>query len=234
MGMGGGGGSGSSSNDSSGMPGMNMSNGSNGYVGATYGSMDMPPIPTSPLWIPRISPDAYVAIQFFMMALAIATSITRTYLRIRKFRRVTLDDCLLTLAVCFEIVGVTVSYQATSMAYWTVYVNLGIARPPEGWAGMLLSFSIIDNISNIFGWGAIFTVKISFLMFLRGLVTRVRLIKNWWWIVFTLVVMSTPVTMFLGFYICPNFTPDLQSKSLVSSRRGNSKLILLKRIAPPA
>lgn len=174
----------------------------------SYDNMKMPPIPTSSLWSPRISPEAYVAIQFLAMAIATVTAMARTYLRIKKFRRVTLDDALLSLAVCFLIIGVAVNYLATSMTYWTTYVNLDLVGPPPGWGDMLAGYALIDNVSDVFGWGAICTVKISFLVFLRGLVKRLRFVRVWWWIVFAFTAMSTPVTMFLGFYVCHTFTGD--------------------------
>ena len=216
-----------------GMPSVSTGASSNGMPSNTnsgsmenvnYGGMVMPPIPTSPLWTPRLTPEVYVAIQFLMMGVAILTAGARTYLRIKKFRRVTVDDGLLTLAVCFLVVSVSVTYQATSMAYWSTYVNLHLAEPPMGWPDMIISFSIMDNISTIFGWGAIFIVKISFLMFLRSLTTRVRLVHHWWWFVFIVILMSTPVTMFLGFYICPNFTPSSISTLPSAPVEGNHGL----------
>ena len=166
------------------------------------------------------------AAQFLFLSLAIIAAGARTFTRIYRFKRITPDDCFLILACVFFAASTGVVEYGKTLVYTTTYINLGLVIPPSGYPQAGLRFSIIDNIVTIFVWAALFCVKISFVLFFGQLIQRVRHIKIWWWVVFVIVCSAAPVNMFMGFYICPDFTLELQQKCSRQSIIDNTKVYL--------
>jgi hypothetical protein len=168
------------------------------------------PIPSSLQWSPRISPKVFSGAQFLALSLAICACASRTSLRVYRFKRVTVDDVFLILACLFFAASTGVIEYGKNLMYYSTYMNLGLVEHPvENYKHYGYVFSVVDNIVTVFVWAAIFCVKLSFVLFFRQLISRVRNVQIWWWLVFVAVCCAAPVNMFMGFYICPEFNENL-------------------------
>lgn len=146
----------------------------------------------------------------------------RTSTRFYRFRKITIDDIFLVLAVLFFAASTVVIHISKPLIYHLSYLNLGLLIPIGNFNPIALRYSILDNLATIFVWSSLFSVKISFLLFFKQLIERVRHIQIWWWIVFSLVCAAAPVNMFMGFFICPNFTLELSEACPTASIVSNT------------
>ncbi|MCJ1245147.1 hypothetical protein MMC30_002348 [Trapelia coarctata] len=158
---------------------------------------------------PRVQPQAFTAIIFVFLIIAIAAAAARTILRVRQSRRLELDDVFLILAIVTLCAFVGVIYSVKDLLYFSVYLALGLEDP-----GYPLSASFdfekafayygqMDEAASLLIWTSIFAVKFSFVFFFRKLTRRVRGIEIWWRIVVAALVPCALTCMFLGFSICP-------------------------------
>ncbi len=140
-------------------------------------------------------------------------AVSRTALRLYRFRKLALDDFFLILARLFLSTGYATIQLNRYLLYMQMQVTLVAMVPPNDFNEELLRFQTLNTTSSLLTFGAIFSVKLAFVMFFRDLISRVRYLKTWWWIVLGTLVSTGLFCMFFAFDICANFTLDMQGKS---------------------
>lgn len=148
------------------------------------------------------------AILFVFLIVAIVATAARTYFRVRRFRRLEIDDVFLILAIVTLCAFVGVVYSVKNLMYLSVYLALGLEDPSFpldaifDYEKTFEYYGQMDEAASVLIWTSIFAVKFSFVFFFRKLTRRVRGIEIWWQIVVVVLVPCALTCMFLGFVIC--------------------------------
>ena len=148
-------------------------------------------------------------------------AMVRTVLRLRKHRRLFIDDIFLLLACVFLTVATTILYVASSQFY-VKYTDWLLLRPDVVQKKVLfyqrMSFTYIP-----LSWAAIFAVKFSFICFFRTLVDRLRCMIIYWKIVVVVTAICFCICASEAGIECPHF--DIKSrKSLGGAGWGGGAL----------
>ncbi|KAI9827962.1 MAG: hypothetical protein M1826_006158 [Phylliscum demangeonii] len=159
--------------------------------------------------VERIPEMAFKAVSGIMAGLAIIAAAVRTVHRLHSHRRLFLDDLFLLIACIFLTASTIVLYRATTGLYlsyssWLLFVATDFQGVRKG--GLSYLQRVFAYGSMI--WTAIYAVKLSFLVFFRVLVERIRYMTIYW-----RVVLGTTLVAF-GFCVCeaamecPYFTTE--------------------------
>ena len=92
-----------------------------------------------------------------------------------------------------------------------VNVGAGVEAPPANLTHQLDFDVKLQNLTNIFLYGCIFSVKFSFLFFFRLLLQRTRKLQIWWWCTFIFTVPCAVICMCGEFMSCPAFGDRIMS-----------------------
>jgi len=95
------------------------------------------------------------------------------------------------------------------LSYLVLKVSLGQVLPDASFIPLASDENKYLDSAACLLWASIFSVKVSFLMFFRGLIRRVRKMEIWWWVVMGVVIPSACVCIPLTFIECVDFGPDL-------------------------
>ena len=100
--------------------------------------------------------------------------------------------------------------------YFSTLFALGAVELPPGKLGAMgYLYTVINNSMTLVKYSAIFMVKLSYLVFFRKLIGRVRVLEIWWWVVLVILVPAGLIATFLPFYNCPEITQEsILGKSL--------------------
>ncbi|MCJ1285361.1 hypothetical protein MMC26_004701 [Xylographa opegraphella] len=165
---------------------------------APFPAASAPPSSSVATFNSPISEKAYIICQSVLLALAISNTIWRTYVRLKKFKKLFYDDAFLFVALAAVITS-------TAFGFWnyTVSKNLSTMQAAE-----LSLKSIMYSISgDILLWLAIYCVKFSFMVYFRGLIRMQPAMIKWWWIVLSIIIPCAIGTVFCAFWVCPTGIP---------------------------
>jgi hypothetical protein len=134
-----------------------------------------------------------------------------------RFRTFSLDDGFLVLAVLFMVASTAIFHVSRGFTYTQINVSLGYVPPPADFAWQMKMFAIYDVAGTTLVWAAIYSVKFSFVFFFSNLIDRVRGMKILWWTVIGILCCAAPASMFLGNYICSEYTEKILGTSTTPS-----------------
>ena len=135
--------------------------------------------------------------------IAIVAAISRTLIRVYKFRRIYVDDYFLFLAVAALIGAVGLFYASVSELYMLEGIVTGKVLPPSNPFQRAVDTATYATTALVVGWTAIFAVKFSFLFYFRTLIKRMHNLTVWWWCVFVVCVPVAFTNIFGTFIVCP-------------------------------
>ena len=143
----------------------------------------------------------------------------RTYIRLKKFRRVFLDDALFFIAVVGLVTSVSLLYTAVPHLYESV--ELSVSDEPPSPAVVKAFIKHIPYFQNIldawafFVGAAILSIKFVFMFSFRRLVERMRNMMIWWWCVLAVLVSTIPLWLFQFLIVCSASGSAILGKSIV-------------------
>ena len=131
------------------------------------------------------------------MSFAVINAIARTTIRLRKFKRLYMDDYFLFLAVASLISGTTLSFY--SHCYSAGFSN-SFMTPQEEL--VVLSRLRYSEVQGLLLWSTIYCVKLSFMFYFKGLVNRLPKTTKWWWFVLLVIIPCAIGSISGGFINC--------------------------------
>lgn len=73
------------------------------------------------------------------------------------------------------------------------------------------------NGSMVLTWTAVYSVKLSFMFFFRKLISSVRFLEIYWWVIMGVLIPTWVFSGFFSFWICTDFTITYIGKKLPST-----------------
>lgn len=95
--------------------------------------------------------------------------------------------------------------QLGELLYLQIYASLHLIQLPTN-VGELLRYHRLLQSAAVLEWVAIFSAKISLLLFFRKLVDRTYRLKVFWTVIMVLVSILGCVCIPLGFLVCSDFS----------------------------
>ena len=114
-------------------------------------------------------------------------------------------------AVIFFAGSAGVSQAVRDLLYFQMDVTLGRMLPPPDFADKMLMYTKLNAAEGVLQWSTIFAVKFSYMIFFRPLISRVRVLEIWWWVVLVILVPCAGIAMFMGIYVCAVFNSGVFS-----------------------
>lgn len=136
------------------------------------------------------------------LSIAVIAAISRTVIRVYKFRRLYVDDYFLFLAVAALISSLGLFASLPGLYLLESFVT-GKVLPPFNLLQIAIDIATYATTAAIMGQTAIFAVKFSFLFYIRTLVKRKHNLTIWWWCVFVVCVPAAFTTIFGTLIVCP-------------------------------
>jgi len=159
---------------------------------------------------PRVSPTAFTGVTVSMVVLATTLAIYRTYLQLRSHHRLDSDDYCLVFANAALIAVVSYTCANRDQFYGQVSVSLGISPVPADIIDLFVAYLKLETVMYVLQWCTIYSIKLSYLLFFKKLLVRVRpSIHIWWWIVTVVLGCSAITSIVFPFYICSDFGSDV-------------------------
>ena len=143
----------------------------------------------------------------------------RTYLRLRKFRCLFVDDYFLFFAVLTLSIGSGLLYVGLPYAFVQANVESGLQTPDVNFTQQTVKdrrFAYPATMLLVF---AIFSVKISFLFLFKSLIRRVRHLIVLWWCVLCFLIPSAVVCICGLFIGCSDFGTSAVGKLLIRTAK---------------
>lgn len=154
---------------------------------------------------PKISQDAFEAAIGALLGLALIVAGGRTYARVSKYHRPKVDDVFFYLATAMLIAGTGLLYADAPLIYLQANVQAGLQAPPEDIVAQLIrSLKLQVALAALLG-GAVFSIKFSFLLFMRHLIWQSPHLMVWWWIILGVCIPGAAVFMFTTLMSCSYF-----------------------------
>ena len=115
------------------------------------------------------------------LVLAIICCSLRFLARIRTFKKLLIDDYFVLLALFFVLANAIIWQIYAQHMYYIMIVSAGLEMPDEGFAQLAESYFKSTVAVIILFYSALWSIKISFLLFFKRLGTNVRGQKLIWW-----------------------------------------------------
>ena len=144
-----------------------------------------------------------------LFALAIMFAAARTFVRVKKFRRLHADDYFVFLAVLCLITSTGILYVNVPYIYLQLNVEAHVEAPPADFVQQLLYDERLQNAATVLVLTALFSVKWAFLFFFRCLIGHTNWLITWWWTVLAVLVPGTVFGIFTNIFACPFFGPSI-------------------------
>ncbi|KAL8857920.1 MAG: hypothetical protein Q9178_005539 [Gyalolechia marmorata] len=153
----------------------------------------------------RIAELGFKVASGVFLGIAITLAGGRTYIRIFQSHTLSIDDGLFFLAVVFLIAGTVVMYMSMPYIYFWHNIDPNTFQiTPETLELLQRAWKLQASTSVLFSL-ALFSVKLSFLMFFRSLLRGLRGLMLYWWCVFGLMVAVAIAFCCMIFIVCPYF-----------------------------
>ena len=140
-------------------------------------------------------------------------ALARTYIRARLNHRLYVDDALFLLAIVTLIAGTALTYVDIPYIYLQQNVESGAQAPPSDFVKRLIKSVKIQDSAVMLLSTAVFAVKLSFLIFFRSLLRRVKNLMIWWWCVLIIVVPSAIIMLCSNFISCSYYDERILGKA---------------------
>ena len=145
-----------------------------------------------------------------LLAIVLSLASVRTFIRVKRFQRVLVDDAFLLIAVVCLVAGTSLLYVDIPYIYAEIDAEAGLLSPvPTNFLQQILYDQKIQDAATTLLVTTLFSVKLSFLFFFRHLIRRVRYMNIWWWCVFVILVPSAIFCMFSNIVSCADFGPSI-------------------------
>ena len=157
----------------------------------------------------KVSQSALEATIGALLGITILVACGRTYARVSFFQRQLVDDLFFYLATIMLIAGTGLLYAEAPYIYLQVKVQTGVEIPPAEFIPKLIRGLKIESAMTVMFAGAHFSVKFSFLFFLRHLIWQSKRLMLWWWVVVGVCAPSAIVFMCTSFFVCATFDESI-------------------------
>ncbi|KAF2837775.1 hypothetical protein M501DRAFT_920098, partial [Patellaria atrata CBS 101060] len=145
-----------------------------------------------------------------LLAVSLLAIVVRFYIRIAIQKQFSIDDGFIIIALCCLIVAYTL---IVMFILPNMYVSWAVKYPdetagivlPDNWLEMTFDFHKWAAVVNITLWTGILAIKFSFLFFFRNLISRIRSMTVYWWIVFVFTVGTLGYGISVYIITCPHF-----------------------------
>lgn len=133
----------------------------------------------------------------------------RLFIRFRVHRqRLSVDDWLLVLALCFLLASIIIMYRKViDPMYLLIAMELGMKdiAIPADIIGVGNVYHVWNSVCLTVSWCAFGAVKLSFLFFFKKLIDRIRAWQIYWWAItiYTCAVLAYGSLIF--FLSCPYY-----------------------------
>lgn len=114
----------------------------------------------------------------------------RIYFRIKSFHRLFWDDCLVLMAWLMILANAIVWHYTKDGLYLLLSVQSGRQLPPQDFGPKVEEYLHHSIAILVLFYSSLWCVKLSFLIFFRGLGPNVQRQKRIWWSILALVVAS--------------------------------------------
>ena len=138
-------------------------------------------------------------------------ALARTGLRVHTFRRLDVDDGFLIFSVLTLTAATVLVHFNIPLLFLQNYASLGQIIPGPDFPAEMLMAKKLETASTVMIWVSIYGVKYCYMFFFKKLVSRVRKVQLWWWLVMGLLVPMSLIASAFDFTICPNETLDFFS-----------------------
>ena len=130
----------------------------------------------------------------------------RTCIRLKKFRRIFLDDAFLFAGVLCLTIGVGLVYANVSF----LYAKLGLPASVQNLSAAYIEHNQnIQDASLFFTTSAIISVKYVYMLHFRSLIRRLHNLMLWWWCVLAVLILATPSKLLTFVIACPASGPAI-------------------------
>ena len=146
------------------------------------------------------------------LSLSILFATTRTWIRVRRFRRLYPDDWLLLFSLATFIVAVGVFWQNITNVFDQMDIIQGIKPITVEFITGQVSNIRLNYASGSMLWVSVYCVKLAFLAIFRRLIWHDRALKIWWWFVLVFVLVTGLISVGFDAWICPDLTETILSK----------------------
>lgn len=155
--------------------------------------------------------EAQQAVVSVLFTVAMLATIGRLVIRFHYQNRLFADDYVLlfgcsSLVAAFTLVNVMFEDIYFEMSLILGPVELVLQESASGdFANHILTFQQLASFSGVMCWVIVFAVKMSFLLFFRQLVNRLRALLTYWAVTVGIVVVSGIFCICSFFIGCPHF-----------------------------
>ena len=152
---------------------------------------------------------------------AILTTMIRTAIRIKLQRRLLLDDWFLLLACVCLSAGFGLLMINREMIYFIEPITLNPqfnrlkSRDANELSSQSARFAKISDTFTVCIWAAVYSVKLSYLLFFKLLITNVTIVRRYWIFVFGLTVACGLFSLCGQFIFCPYTNSDICTSYLI-------------------
>ncbi|SLM38057.1 hypothetical protein LPUS_08153 [Lasallia pustulata] len=161
----------------------------------------------------KISELAFKGAIGALFGLAVLCAAIRTCIRIRRFRRLFIDDAFLLVAALTLTANTALTYVLIPYIYTKTDVGAGVKAP----SAQLMQHLVLAQ--RVFTWTTLYAVKLSFLFFFRSIICRLRNLMIFWWCDFAVVILAYGACVAAGFMACSTFGPGLKEECNSPLRR---------------
>lgn len=143
-----------------------------------------------------------------LFGLAIITYGIRTYVRACILRQFSAEYVFLLLGVVCLCGGISLIFHTMAYHYDLLAVLLD-GRENKLSFDFIKAIPMISkeiNAAHTLGWCVLFSVKLTYLLFFRRLISRVHNLNTWWWFVFIFTIAAGCTCLAVVWINCPYFT----------------------------
>ncbi|KAF2710376.1 hypothetical protein K504DRAFT_476355 [Pleomassaria siparia CBS 279.74] len=133
----------------------------------------------------RIHRDDFVISTSVLLGLCVVAVAIRFVIRLHVQKvKFAADDGVLLVALCTLICSFVVVYtQVLDRMYLIIGLQAGLVIPPPAdWMQISFQFHKWVTVSNMLGWTAVMTIKLSFMLFFKKLIDRLPVLNYYWWV----------------------------------------------------
>ena len=150
------------------------------------------------------------------LSFSILFAMTRTVIRVRRFRRVYPDDMLLCISLLTYIVAVGAFWENVTNVFEEMNIIQGIEPLTAQWLETQVWTIRLNYAGGSMLWVAVYCVKLSFLAIFRRLIWHARALKIWWFMVLVFVVLTGLISIGTDPMICPDLSSTILGIAMLS------------------
>ena len=152
----------------------------------------------------------------FLPIIVLATT-ARLGVKLHNSRRLEIDDGFLILALCCSLAAWVFFWLMRDLIYLRMEMVLGMKEIEIADIESMLVYYKWYNGSMVLTWTAVYSVKLSFMFFFRKLISSVRFLEIYWWVIMGVLIPTWVFSGFFSFWICTDFTITYIGKKLPST-----------------